>query len=81
MKTALADTLGAGRMQETAQREPPMRKRHPGRSLLESGLTCRQVQIMSKHTDPKTVIRYDRVRKNLEQDAVNFLLYEEGLWS
>jgi integrase len=26
---------------------------------LESGLTYRQVQMMSKHKDPKTVMRYD----------------------
>ena len=48
----------------------------PGR---ESGLTCRQVQIMSKHKDPKTMMRYDQGRKNPEQAAVNFLRYgEEG---
>ena len=44
---------------------------------LESGLTYRQVQMMSKHRDPKTVMRYDHGRENLEQNAVNFLLYEE----
>ena len=27
----------------------------------------------SKHRDPKTVIRYDHGRENLEQNAVNFL--------
>ena len=44
---------------------------------LESGLTYRQVQMMSKHKDPKTVMRYDHGRENLEQNAVNFLSYEE----
>ncbi len=44
---------------------------------LESGLTYRQVQMMSKHKDPKTVMRYDHGRENLEQNAVNFLKYEE----
>jgi integrase len=38
---------------------------------LESGLTYRQVQ-MSKHRDPKTVMRYDRGRASMEQTAVNF---------
>jgi hypothetical protein len=42
-----------------------------------SGLSYRQVQMMSKHKDPKTVIRYDHGRENLEQNAVNFLRYEE----
>jgi site-specific recombinase XerD len=43
---------------------------------LESGLTYRQVQMMSKHRDPKTVMRYDHGRENLDQSAVNFLQYE-----
>ena len=44
---------------------------------LESGLTYRQVQLMSKHKDPKTVMRYDHGRENLDQSAVNFLGYED----
>ena len=44
---------------------------------LESGLSYRQVQMMSKHRDPKTVMRYDHGRENLDQSAVNFLAYEE----
>jgi integrase/recombinase XerD len=44
---------------------------------LETGLTYRQVQMMSKHKDPKTVMRYDHGRENLEQNAVNFLQYED----
>jgi integrase/recombinase XerD len=43
---------------------------------LDSGLTYRQVQMMSKHKDPKTVMRYDHGRENLEQNAVNFLEYD-----
>ena len=44
---------------------------------LESGLSYRQVQMMSKHKDPKTVMRYDHGRENLDQSAVNFLGYDE----
>jgi integrase/recombinase XerD len=44
---------------------------------LESGLSYRQVQMMSKHKDPKTVMRYDHGRENLDQNAVNFLDYDE----
>jgi integrase/recombinase XerD len=44
---------------------------------LETGLTYRQVQMMSKHRDPKTVMRYEHGRENLEQNAVNFLAYDE----
>ena len=45
---------------------------------LEMGQTYRQVQMMSKHKDPKTVMRYDHGRENLDQNAVNFLVYDEG---
>jgi integrase/recombinase XerD len=44
---------------------------------LDSGLTYRQVQMMSKHKDPKTVMRYDHGRENLDQNAVNFLRYDD----
>ena len=44
---------------------------------LEMGQTYRQVQMMTKHRDPKTVMRYDHRRENLDQNAVNFLGYEE----
>ncbi len=44
---------------------------------LDQGLTYRQVQMMSGHKDPKTVMRYDHGRENLEQNAVNFLNYDE----
>jgi integrase/recombinase XerD len=45
---------------------------------LEMGQTYRQMQMMSKHKDPKTVMRYDHGRENLDQNAVNFLMYDEG---
>ena len=45
--------------------------------VLETGLTCRRVLMMSKHRGQKTVMRYDRGRENLEQNAVNFLGYDE----
>ena len=44
---------------------------------LDQGLSYRQVQMMTGHKDPKTVMRYDKDRENLEQNAVNFLSYEE----
>ncbi len=44
---------------------------------LDQGLSYRQVQMMSGHRDPKTVMRYDRGRENLEQNAVNFISYDE----
>lgn len=44
---------------------------------LDQGLSYRQVQMMSGHRDPKTVMRYDHHRENLDQNAVNFLNYAE----
>ncbi|HEY0078663.1 MAG TPA: tyrosine-type recombinase/integrase [Pyrinomonadaceae bacterium] len=44
---------------------------------LDQGLSYRQVQMMSGHKDPKTVMRYDHGRENLEMNAINFLKYEE----
>ena len=39
---------------------------------LDLGLSYRQAQMMSGHKDPKTVMRYDHGRENLEQNAANF---------
>jgi integrase len=44
---------------------------------LDKGLTYRQVQMMSGHKDPKTVMKYDHGRENLEQNAINFLDYDQ----
>jgi hypothetical protein len=33
--------------------------------------------MMLKHRDPKTVMRYDHGRENLDQNAVIFLGYDE----
>jgi site-specific recombinase XerD len=44
---------------------------------LDQGLSYRQVQMMSGHKDPKTVMRYDHGRENLSLNAVNFLKYDD----
>jgi site-specific recombinase XerD len=44
---------------------------------LDQGLSYRQVQMMSGHRDPKTVMRYDHGRENLDQNAINFISYED----
>jgi integrase len=44
----------------------------------DKAISTRMVQMMSKHRDPKTVMRYDHSRENLDQNAVNFLRYDEG---
>ena len=45
---------------------------------LDQGLSYRQVQMMSGHRDPKTVMRYDHHRENMDQNAINFLNYGEA---
>jgi len=42
---------------------------------LDQGLSYRQVQMVSGHGDPKTVMRYDHGRENMDLNAVNFLSY------
>jgi integrase len=44
---------------------------------LDQGLSYRQVQMMSGHKDPKTVMKYDHGRENLELNAANFLQYDD----
>jgi integrase len=44
---------------------------------LDQGLSYRQVQMMSGHRDPKTVMRYDHNRENMELNAINFLHYQD----
>jgi integrase len=41
---------------------------------LDQGLTYRQVQMMSGHKDPQTVMRCDYGRENPEQNAVTLLI-------
>jgi integrase/recombinase XerD len=43
---------------------------------LDKGLSYRQIQMMSGHRDPKTVMRYDHGRENLDRNAVNFIDYD-----
>lgn len=45
--------------------------------LLNDGRTYREVQMVTKHKDPKTIMRYDHARENLESSPVNTLSYDE----
>lgn len=44
---------------------------------LSLGFTYRQVQSMTGHKDIRMVVRYDHERGNLEDNAINFLHYDE----
>jgi integrase/recombinase XerD len=41
--------------------------------MLDAGVDLRDVQIAARHTDPRTTMRYDRARKNLDRHP-NYIL-------
>jgi site-specific recombinase XerD len=43
-------------------------------TMLDAGVDLRDVQIAARHADPRTTMRYDRARKNLEHP--NYILAE-----
>ncbi|MBA3765468.1 MAG: tyrosine-type recombinase/integrase [Acidobacteria bacterium] len=45
--------------------------------FLNDGRTYREVQMVTKHKDPKTIMRYDHARENLDSTPVNTLTYDE----
>ena len=44
-----------------------------GRTMLDAGVDLRDVQIAARHADPRTTMRYDRARKNLDRHP-NYIL-------
>ena len=38
-------------------------------AMLDAGVSLRDVQIAARHADPRTTMRYDRARKNLDRHA------------
>lgn len=44
--------------------------------LLNRGHSYREVQMVTKHRDPKTVMRYDYARENLENNPINTFNYD-----
>jgi len=41
--------------------------------MLDAGVDLRDVQIAARHADPRTIMRYDRARKNLDHHP-NYIL-------
>ena len=41
--------------------------------MLDAGVDLRDVQIAARHADPRTTVRYDRGRKNLDRHP-NYIL-------
>ncbi|HEY0323459.1 MAG TPA: tyrosine-type recombinase/integrase [Pyrinomonadaceae bacterium] len=44
--------------------------------LLNDGHSYREVQMVTKHKDPKTIQRYDHARENLDKSPVNILSWD-----
>jgi integrase/recombinase XerD len=44
--------------------------------LLNDGHSYREVQMVTKHKDPKTIQRYDHARENLDNSPVNTLSWD-----
>ena len=42
-------------------------------TMLDAGIDLRDVQIAARHADPRTTMRYDRARNNLDRHA-NYIL-------
>jgi integrase/recombinase XerD len=42
-------------------------------AMLDAGVPLRDVQIAARHADPRTTMRYDRARKNLDRHP-NYIL-------
>jgi len=42
---------------------------------LDGGATLRQVQAAARHADPKTTVRYDRHRQNLDDSAADYVRF------
>ena len=42
-------------------------------TMLDAGVDLRDVQIAARHADPRTTLRYDRARRNLDRHA-NYVL-------
>jgi site-specific recombinase XerD len=67
-----AEHTGVGRVSPHDLRRTVITK------LLNDGRSYREVQMVTKHRDPRSVQRYDHARENLEQNPVNTLSYDDG---
>lgn len=48
-------------------------------TMLDAGVDLRDVQIAARHADPRTTMRYDRARKNLDRHPNYILAALHGL--
>jgi integrase/recombinase XerD len=67
--TKLADTAGI----RMPRMHPHMLRHTFVTTMLDAGVSLRDVQIAARHADPRTTMRYDRARKNLDRHP-NYIL-------
>ena len=65
----LAETAGI----QIARAHPHMLRHTFVTTMLDAGVDLRDVQIAARHADPRTTMRYDRARKNLDRHP-NYIL-------
>jgi site-specific recombinase XerD len=65
----LAETAGV----QTAKAHPHMLRHTFVTTMLDAGVDLRDVQIAARHADPRTTMRYDRARNNLDRHP-NYIL-------
>jgi integrase/recombinase XerD len=65
----LAETAGV----KIARPHPHMLRHTFVTTMLDAGVDLRDVQIAARHADPRTTMRYDRARKNLDRHP-NYIL-------
>jgi integrase/recombinase XerD len=65
----LAETAGI----QTAKAHPHMLRHTFVTTMLDAGVDLRDVQIAARHADPRTTMRYDRARNNLDRHP-NYIL-------
>ncbi len=65
----LADTAGV----RLPRMHPHMLRHTFVTTMLDAGVDLRDVQIAARHADPRTTMRYDRARKNLDRHP-NYIL-------
>ena len=57
----------------TGRMHPHMLRHTFVTTMLDAGVDLRDVQIAARHADPRTTMRYDRARKNLDRHP-NYIL-------
>jgi site-specific recombinase XerD len=58
---------------QTRRTHPHMLRHTFVTTMLDAGVDLRDVQIAARHADPRTTMRYDRARKNLDRHP-NYIL-------